>query len=56
MCQRLQYSEIVFEKKGCVKFSGRRIPSASAAPITISIQPEKSVYSCIVNITAPNQM
>ena len=48
MCQRFQNSEIVLEKNGCRKFSGIVTPRICAVPVTASIEPEKSMYSCTV--------
>ena len=45
ICHRCQKSAASTAKNGCLKFSGRRMPNIQPLPITISIQPENSIYS-----------
>ena len=44
----MRNSDIVFEKNGCLKFSGIFTPNISPIPNAISIVPEKSMYNCNV--------
>ena len=46
ICHLCQNSWEFLEKNGFLKFSAKWISNNSAAPITISIHPEKSVYIC----------
>ena len=52
ICHLCQKSEAFLAKKGCRKFSFRFTPKILAAPITISMEPAKSIYSWIVKIMA----
>jgi hypothetical protein len=44
MCHRLQKSVGDVAKYGLLKFNGNLKPRISAAPIAISVYPEKSAY------------